>query len=68
MCCDVVMIEMLYILSLIMHDIGKSGWSLLVEFIPIVGLFILIYWFTKEDDIGDNKYGSDPKCIKNDEV
>lgn len=62
------MIEMLYILSLIMHDIGKSGWSLLVGFIPIVGLFILIYWFAKEGDIGDNKYGSDPKYIKNDEV
>lgn len=53
MCCDVVMIEMLYMLSLIMHDIGKSGWSLLIGFIPIVGLFILIYWFAKEGDIGE---------------
>ena len=37
-----------------MHDVGKNGWFLLI---PIYSLILL---FTK-GDVGDNKYGSDPK-------
>ena len=28
-----------------MHDIGKSGWWLLISFIPLIGGLILLYWF-----------------------
>ena len=28
-----------------MHDIGKSGWWLLIGFIPLIGGLILLYWF-----------------------
>jgi uncharacterized membrane protein YhaH (DUF805 family) len=27
-----------------LHDIGKSGWFLLLGLIPIVGFLILLYW------------------------
>jgi uncharacterized membrane protein YhaH (DUF805 family) len=37
-----------------MHDVGKSGWYLLVPF------YNLILAFT-EGDKGDNQYGNDPK-------
>ena len=38
-----------------MHDIGKSGWYFLI---PIYGQLILT---TRNGDVGDNNYGSDPK-------
>ncbi len=43
-----------------LHDIDKSGWNLLLAFIPIVGAIILIVWFVKESDLQPNKYGEVP--------
>lgn len=42
-----------------MHDIGKSGWVLLVSLIPIVG-FIVIYWALKDSEQGVNQWGDCP--------
>jgi uncharacterized membrane protein YhaH (DUF805 family) len=43
------------------HDIGKSGWTILVAMIPLVGpIWILVLLFT-EGDSGENYYGNDPK-------
>ena len=44
-----------------LHDIGKSGWMYLVAFIPIAGFILLLIFFTKEGDQGNNAYGEDPK-------
>lgn len=41
-----------------LHDIGKSGWFLLVAFVPFVGGIVLLYWYIKEGDTGDNAYGA----------
>ena len=43
-----------------MHDIGKSGWALLVGLIPIVGIIILIVWLATEGEHGENEYGPVP--------
>ena len=43
-----------------LHDIDKSGWWLLLVFIPIIGSFILLYWFVIRGDDGDNRFGADP--------
>jgi uncharacterized membrane protein YhaH (DUF805 family) len=40
-----------------MHDVGKSGWSWLFVFIPIVGWILLLRWTTKEGSPVANKYG-----------
>jgi uncharacterized membrane protein YhaH (DUF805 family) len=40
-----------------MHDVGKSGWTWLFIFIPIVGFVLLFRWTTKDGDAGANKYG-----------
>ena len=37
-----------------MHDVGKSGWFLLI---PIYGFILLC----TNGDVGENKYGPDPK-------
>jgi uncharacterized membrane protein YhaH (DUF805 family) len=40
-----------------LHDIDKSGWWLLVAFIPLIGVFVLLYWFIKETGKEVNQYG-----------
>lgn len=44
-----------------LHDIGKSGWMLLIAIIPLIGFIWLIVLFATSGDYGDNQYGSDPK-------
>ena len=39
-----------------LHDIGKSGWWLLLWFAVIVGWVILLVWSVRKSD-GPNKYG-----------
>ncbi len=41
-----------------LHDIGKSAWWLFVFLIPLIGLFVILYFYVKAGDEGDNKYGS----------
>ena len=45
-----------------MHDIDKSGWTILLGLIPIVGSIILIVYACKAGTVGENKYGADPKA------
>lgn len=44
-----------------MHDIGKSGWMLLVSFIPLIGSFWVLFLLITESDQGENEYGKNPK-------
>ena len=44
-----------------LHDINKSGWWYLLILVPIVGAIILILWFVKPSDNGENKYGPKPR-------
>lgn len=40
-----------------LHDINKSGWWLLLSFIPLIGAIILIVWFAKKPDPAPNRFG-----------
>jgi uncharacterized membrane protein YhaH (DUF805 family) len=44
-----------------LHDIGKSGWWLLMALVPIVGAILLLVWFVSDGQPGDNQYGPNPK-------
>ncbi len=46
-----------------LHDIGKSGWMLLIIFIPIIGSIWLLVLATFDSEPGDNRFGSNPKGI-----
>lgn len=50
-----------------LHDVGKSGWWLLLVFIPIINLigviWLLILCLTPGEE-GTNQYGRDPKEIE----
>jgi uncharacterized membrane protein YhaH (DUF805 family) len=43
-----------------MHDLGKSGWVLLIGLIPLVNIILLV-WAATEGTRGNNAYGPDPK-------
>ena len=44
-----------------LHDIGRSGWWLLLSLIPLVGAIILIIWYCTDSQPGANQYSSNPK-------
>jgi uncharacterized membrane protein YhaH (DUF805 family) len=46
-----------------LHDIGKSGWVILIDLIPVVGFIWLIMLLAADSNQGDNKYGSRPKGL-----
>jgi len=43
-----------------LHDIGKSGWMLLVLLIPIIGGIWLIVLCVFDGNPGENEYGANP--------
>ena len=40
-----------------LHDIGKSGWLMLIGLIPLIGWLLLIYWYVQPSAEGANDYG-----------
>lgn len=44
-----------------LHDVGKTGWFILIAFIPLVGGIWLIVLFCTNSEPGVNKYGENPK-------
>lgn len=50
------------------HDQDKSGWFVLLGFIPLVGGLIVLVFMLLEGTRGPNQYGPDPKGGGNEEV
>ncbi len=48
-----------------LHDSGKSGWFILLGFVPVVSIVLLVFFFL-DSDVGPNEYGPNPKGIGND--
>ncbi|HEC94156.1 MAG TPA: DUF805 domain-containing protein [Candidatus Kaiserbacteria bacterium] len=46
-----------------MHDIGKNGWTVLIELIPFIGAIWLLVLLVLDSNPGENKYGSNPKGV-----
>ena len=44
-----------------LHDTGKSGWWLLINFVPVIGILIIVVLFLLDSQPGDNRYGSGSK-------
>ena len=43
-----------------LHDLGKSGWFVLINLIPIIGWIIFIVWAATKGTTGENRFGGDP--------
>ena len=46
-----------------LHDIGESGWWLLLALIPILGGPILVLFYAADSQPGSNIYGENPKGV-----
>lgn len=43
------------------HDQDKSGWMVLLAFIPFIGGLVVLIFMLLEGTHGPNRYGPDPK-------
>lgn len=44
-----------------LHDVGKSGWFLLIVLIPLIGAIWLLVVLCRDGEPNDNRYGPNPK-------
>lgn len=44
-----------------LHDIGKSGWWILIGMVPLVGGILLLVFVCKNSQEGANQFGPNPK-------
>jgi uncharacterized membrane protein YhaH (DUF805 family) len=47
-----------------LHDTGKSGWFILLGFVPIVGGIIVLVFMCQDSQPGPNEYGPNPKGMQ----
>ncbi|HYD55562.1 MAG TPA: DUF805 domain-containing protein [Burkholderiales bacterium] len=45
-----------------LHDTGRSGWWLLIGFIPFIGWIVVLVFMVLDSQPGDNEYGPNPKA------
>jgi uncharacterized membrane protein YhaH (DUF805 family) len=45
-----------------LHDTGRSGWWILIQFVPLVGSIVLLIFLLIEGQPGQNAYGPSPKA------
>jgi uncharacterized membrane protein YhaH (DUF805 family) len=46
-----------------LHDIGKSGWMILISLIPLIGSIWLLVLMVTEGEPTANQYGPNPKLV-----
>ena len=44
-----------------LHDQDKSGWFILIQFVPYIGAIVMLVFMCIEGTKGENRYGPDPK-------
>lgn len=45
-----------------LHDTNRSGWWLLIAFVPIIGTIVLLVFMFLDSQPGSNQYGPNPKA------
>ena len=40
-----------------LHDVGKSGWWMLIALVPLIGAIVLLIFFVKKGEAGENRFG-----------
>ncbi len=45
-----------------LHDTGRTGWWLLIGFVPLIGAIVLLVFLVLAGDPGRNAHGEDPKA------
>ncbi|HBK56024.1 MAG TPA: DUF805 domain-containing protein [Xanthomonadales bacterium] len=45
-----------------LHDGDRTGWWVLIGFVPLIGALVLLVFMVQDGTRGDNQYGPDPKA------
>lgn len=51
-----------------LHDIGMSGLFYLLSLLPYIGILVIVAFYIRDSQPGDNKYGPSPKYSRNSPV
>lgn len=43
-----------------LHDLDRTGWWILIGFVPLIGIIILLVWYATKGTDGPNRFGPDP--------
>ncbi|MGH8178250.1 MAG: DUF805 domain-containing protein [Steroidobacter sp.] len=46
-----------------LHDTDRSGWWLLLLFIPLIGAIVLLVFFILDSSPAENRHGPSPKAV-----
>lgn len=46
-----------------LHDVGKSGWSILISLIPLIGGIWFFVLTVTDSQPSENEYGANPKLL-----
>ena len=46
-----------------LHDLDRTGWWILLGFIPLIGWIILLIWYITKGTDGPNRFGPDPLSV-----
>ena len=44
-----------------LHDTNRSGWWMLITFIPVIGIIALLIFFVLDSSPGENRFGANPR-------
>ena len=44
-----------------LHDTERSGWCVLISFVPLIGAIVLLVFMVQDSKPGQNQYGANPK-------
>lgn len=44
-----------------LHDVGRSGWWILIAFVPLLGFLVLLVFLLQDSQPHANEYGPSPK-------
>lgn len=56
-----VLIPSIAVLVRRLHDTDRSGWWVLIGFIPVIGVIVLLVFTIQDSKPGQNQYGDNPK-------
>jgi uncharacterized membrane protein YhaH (DUF805 family) len=46
-----------------LHDVGRSGWWLLIMLVPLFGFLLLLFWWVQPSEPRDNAHGPSPSPL-----
>ena len=48
-----------------LHDTARTGWWILIVFVPLIGAIVLLVFMVLNGKPGQNQYGENPKEVDN---